>query len=268
MKVAVCVIVKNENLYIREWIEYNKKLGFANIILYDNNDSEGGEDILPVIQEYIDSGFIIYHYFKDKKVCQAEAYNECYKKYKDKYEWIAFIDADEFFYINDKDINSLLSNKRYNGKNVIKIAWRVYGDNDHLHYEAGPVLKRFTTSPHITISHFAPNYKVILRNNIDRVCFTGPHFIVSTPDLVACNSLGTMLNNGTSIVINEFSNIYIKHIWCKSTEEFIKKIKRGYPDQIHNADTIKWQVTTYLMLNRATEEKIKMFKEAFPDVKL
>lgn len=268
MKVAVCVIVKNENLYIREWVDYYKKLGFAKVILYDNNDSVGGEDILPVIQDYIDSKFLIYNYYKDKKVCQATAYNECYRKYKDTYEWIAFLDTDEFLYINAKNINELLSNKCYNGKNAIKLAWRIYGDNEQLHYSPEPVLKRFTVSPHINITHFAPNYKMILRNNISYVCFTGPHFITTVPDLVVCDSFGKILNNGTSIVANEFSNIYIKHIWCKSTEEFLKKISRGYPDQIVNEKVLKWQLKTYFMLNTPTEEKIKMVRDLFPNLEV
>ena len=41
MKTALCAIAKNENLYIREWVEYYMKLGFSNIILYDNNNING-----------------------------------------------------------------------------------------------------------------------------------------------------------------------------------------------------------------------------------
>ena len=66
MKVAICIEIKNENRYIREWLEYHKKLGFDNIILYDNNDSNG-EDVFDVIGEDIRSGFVIYENIKDKK---------------------------------------------------------------------------------------------------------------------------------------------------------------------------------------------------------
>lgn len=39
--VALCVIAKNENLYINEFITYYKKLGIRKIFLYDNNDKYG-----------------------------------------------------------------------------------------------------------------------------------------------------------------------------------------------------------------------------------
>ena len=57
MKIALCAIAKNENLYIREWVEYYMKLGFSNIILYDNNNING-ECFEEVINDYIESGFV------------------------------------------------------------------------------------------------------------------------------------------------------------------------------------------------------------------
>ena len=37
-KICLCSIGKNENLYIEEFINYYKKLGYNKIFLYDNND--------------------------------------------------------------------------------------------------------------------------------------------------------------------------------------------------------------------------------------
>ena len=41
MKTALCAIAKNENLYIREWVEHYKNIGVSKIFLYDNNDING-----------------------------------------------------------------------------------------------------------------------------------------------------------------------------------------------------------------------------------
>ena len=57
-KVLLCCIAKLENLYIKEFVEYYKKLGFDNICLYDNND-EDGEHFEDVINDYIESGYVI-----------------------------------------------------------------------------------------------------------------------------------------------------------------------------------------------------------------
>lgn len=52
IKVCLCVIAKNENLYVREFVEYYKKIGYNNIFLYDNND-KNGEHFEEVINDYI-----------------------------------------------------------------------------------------------------------------------------------------------------------------------------------------------------------------------
>lgn len=36
MKVNLVAVAKNESRYIQEWCEYNQKLGFNEIIIYDN----------------------------------------------------------------------------------------------------------------------------------------------------------------------------------------------------------------------------------------
>ena len=48
LKVCLCSIGKTENLYVQEYVEYYRKLGYDKIFLYDNNDKneEAFQDIL------------------------------------------------------------------------------------------------------------------------------------------------------------------------------------------------------------------------------
>ena len=41
IKICLCVIAKNENKYLREFVEYYKTIGYNKIFLYDNNDIFG-----------------------------------------------------------------------------------------------------------------------------------------------------------------------------------------------------------------------------------
>ena len=41
IKTAICVIIKQENRYIQEFVDYYKKLNINKIFLYDNNDING-----------------------------------------------------------------------------------------------------------------------------------------------------------------------------------------------------------------------------------
>ena len=39
LEIWICAVAKMEELYIREWIIWNKKIGITRIIIGDNNDS-------------------------------------------------------------------------------------------------------------------------------------------------------------------------------------------------------------------------------------
>ena len=52
IKTAICLIAKQENRYINEFVEYYRKLGINKIFLYDNNDING-EKFEEVLSKYI-----------------------------------------------------------------------------------------------------------------------------------------------------------------------------------------------------------------------
>ena len=57
IKICICTVGKNENRYIREYLEYYKNYGIDKIFLYDNNNIDG-EKFQEVINEYITKNFV------------------------------------------------------------------------------------------------------------------------------------------------------------------------------------------------------------------
>ena len=55
--ICLCVIGKEENLYVEEYISHYKMLGFNHIFIYDNNDING-EKFEDVIKDEIKNGFV------------------------------------------------------------------------------------------------------------------------------------------------------------------------------------------------------------------
>ena len=145
MKFGVCAIIKNENLYLREWVEHYINLGFDKIILYDNNEPNGEYPGL-VIQDYIDNGYvdvINYRYilgytnnFSFSLSPQISAYNDCLEKYKNDLDWIAFFDVDEFLeLIKVKNIHQQFEDVDYSKFNCVVLFWRFYGSPDTIYYD-------------------------------------------------------------------------------------------------------------------------------------
>ena len=56
-KVCLCAVAKEENKYIREFVEHYKNYDIDKIYIFDNNDRKG-EKFEDVIYDYIKSGFV------------------------------------------------------------------------------------------------------------------------------------------------------------------------------------------------------------------
>lgn len=72
-KSAVCMIVKNEEYRIKEWICYHKALGFDSIIIFDNNSTDRTRNEIEKISRFMD---VRYHAWENKEYFyQIDAYN-------------------------------------------------------------------------------------------------------------------------------------------------------------------------------------------------
>ena len=99
-KTSICVVVKQENRYIKEFINYYRKLKINKIFLYDNNDLNG-EYLEDILFKYIKYNFVEIINYRGKYKPQKKAYNDCYVNNNKDYNWMAFYDADEYLYIDN-----------------------------------------------------------------------------------------------------------------------------------------------------------------------
>ena len=147
MKVAVCCIACQENAYIREWIEHYKNLGVDTIFLYDNNKSwEANEYFEDVINDYIESGFVIKIDQRDIvfQDFQSTMYNHCYDTHKNEYDWFCFFDCDEFLELKKiNNIKDFLGQEKFNDFQIVKINWLSFNDNGNIYRTEGKLVDRF-----------------------------------------------------------------------------------------------------------------------------
>ena len=221
--VCICSIGKKENLYIKEFIDYYLLLGVKKIIIYDNNDinDENFDEIIK--DQYLKQVDIID--VRGMTSIQIPIYNYCYQNNYDNYDWIGFIDFDEYLYINNSEnINLYLSNKRFTQCELIFFNWMIYNDNDILKFENRPLRERFKKS-----KQFYTQGKSFVRGGIKKLLI--PYSIIPGINIYSfCNSKGekifpnTFLNN--KIEISPMA--YIKHYYTKTVEEFCNKINKGH----------------------------------------
>ena len=129
-KICICTLAKQENLYIREYLEHYKNYGVNKIYLYDNNDIDG-EKLEDVIDDYIKNGFVELSNWRGKKGMLLYILNDCYKKYKDNYDWIMFSEIDEFIHLynNYSKVQSFFDEPKFNNCSIVYLNLVCHTDN-------------------------------------------------------------------------------------------------------------------------------------------
>ena len=269
MKVAICAVIRLENRYLQDFVNHYKKIGFDKIILCDNNfDNE--ENLLDVISNEVNEGFIDILNYKNRKEFQGYAYNDVIQLYKNEYDWIAFFDIDEYLILlKDNNIKDYIN--RFNSNiDSIYFNWKVFDDNNLIYYENKPLYIRFTTpianDITFTAAPIPENYHlkvmVNVKNNPNAKFTLNPHFII--------NSKNAIYEDGTKKA-NDF-NYYNKptykyaqlnHYMTKTIEEYCWKVKRGRAD-INNLKYNKEFINKHFFkINKRTKEKENYINSLF-----
>ena len=268
MKSLICCIEKQENLYLRDFVEYYKKIGADNIVLYDNNDING-EYPQQVIGDYIASGFVIYKDARGKHRFQLDAYSQCYDEYKKDYDWIGFFDIDEYIEIREgKKLNEFLSNERYSESDAILLYWLIFGDSGYLHYENKPVYERFLQ--YQEPSETANTFKIFLRGRegayiqfLDANRFQWTVRYGERPFNVT-DTEGNVITGGREYQSFNYNIAFIKHYNTLSIEEFLYRRfgRRAYADRNSNFNK-ETVMNIFYSINEMTDEKKKIIDDFF-----
>ena len=256
MNVAIIAIAKNEQLYIKEWLDYHLKLGFDKIIVADNDDT--------LLLSPFASERVIIEDYRHFNPVQARAYSELYKKYQKVYDWILFMDIDEYMVLEkDKDIKTFLQRFNRSEIDTIRLTGRHYTDNNDLDVIDGDysTFNRFT---------------VPIKTDKDRFCKS---FINTKIDLGIRKILGHGIYDRTLNAVNAkgekcgtdrmldkavYEVAWYNHYRTRTIGEYIRqKYARGGAN--HNPLRYRnWKVY-FSVTNELTPEKIeyaeKLIKE-------
>lgn len=232
-KYMVIACAKNENDYIREWIEHYKKLDFDKIIICDNNDDES---LIDVIDDYVNSGFVEIFNCRGLGSFQVQLYSMFCRE--GNYKWCGYFDCDEFLELNIYDSIKEYLNTKPNDI-CISFNWLMFGSNEKLFKEDGLVQDRFKY-PVSPISLYTENcfIKSLVRGGdfFKNGCwFNGSHIPLTEPMYV--HNIGGYFNTDSEshqVLPPRYKEGYIKHYYTKSFEEWSKKAQRGWPDGTEN----------------------------------
>ncbi len=241
MKSAVCLIVKNEARDIAEWIAYHAIAGFDSLIIFDNQSDDGTAGVLREAARHVD---VRYHHWENMSAqSQTLAYEAACEAYKLEFDWIAFIDSDEFFVTaDDEPVNRFLA--RFEGWSAIALNWAVYGANGHEDFPRNLVIEAFTrrAEPDFFPAH---HVKSVIRPRLAVSC-PNPHYFHMREDIDGhyCDAHGRYMLwhrapespdgvlRGVSRAAPDYSAARVNHYFTRSRAHWLAKLKRGYPSDV------------------------------------
>lgn len=214
---SLVIIVKDEDAYLQEFIEYYKLLGVDHFYFYDNDSAHPVDRLL---RKYRNE--VTVHRIRGKAK-QMHAYNHYLKTYGRNSRWAGFIDLDEF--IVPKNTYSLAEFlQAYEYADGLGINWALFGHNYHERRPDGLVTENYTRreeKQNIHIKSIVNPRKMRHAGN--------PHYMILKEGAryvdVKHNPVTSAFNEPYTLDVAQ-----INHYFTKSAEEFIKKAQRGRAD--------------------------------------
>lgn len=215
---AVVLLIKDENRYLAEWLDWHLDAGLEHIYLYDNGSKEKVTDVVEGYPEEIREKITVIDWGKDYDNIQEEAYNHFLSNYQKEVKWVIFLDSDEFLRIeSDQKLNEILAGLE--DYTEIYGALEEYNANGAVEYSAEPVRERFTITTEVSQGIYHKNF--IQANRVDSMI---RHYAFYDP-------------KRHQEYKNENQNqdlFVIEHYYTKSWEEWKEKIlERGACDPVY-----------------------------------
>lgn len=219
---ALCCIVKDENTYLEEWIQYHQKIGVEHFYIYDNDSRIPVKETLA----HLPATLVTVISFGGP-AAQLPAYQACLDAHGKEAQWIGFIDTDEFVVPKTTtQLPQLL--KQYEAFGGLGINWIVFGSSGHKTRPQGLQTQNFLLHS-AAQTDINRHIKSIVQPRYVKSAGNDPHHFSYKPLKYAVNPLKAKVKDPR--MPNETTIVQLNHYYLRSEEEFRAKINRGFADQ-------------------------------------
>ena len=250
-ELAVCAIFRDEAPFLSEWLAFHRAIGVTHFYLYNN---ESTDNFQRVLDPWRQNGFVTLIDWPGK-VQQSSAYEHCVRAARLSFEWIAFIDVDEFLFSPRAiDIRPIL--RQYRDLPGLVVWEAFFGSAGHTRRPSAPVTftyrKRAAVSKQTTVKTIA-NPRFVYKVGVHEFKFWGAD---------ACDTSRQPVAAKTGPVID---TLRINHYWSRSLEDLNTKISRGDASTFDNRD-VSWHYNFEQSLNAEMDETILPIARAVPEI--
>jgi len=172
--VVIVAMAKSEGQFLKEWVAHHKWIGVDHIVLYDDTPKGEKGAALPLLQEYVDTGFVEVHdatkwddrsflfnsditveqrvysaweqqfYFDKQQKMQIETWRRYQRMASpDHHIWLAQVDLDEMYNPKKGSLRELLQRVRMEGARSVRVTKLEFGPTGHLNPPEGDLRRNY-----------------------------------------------------------------------------------------------------------------------------
>lgn len=262
---------KNEEPYLKEWLDFHLLVGVEHFYLFDNNSNDNYKNIL---EPYRKKGLVTLH-TSDKNPIKPISYEFTLKNYVKESRWIGFIDCDEFVVPSKKeDLKEILQEfESYPG---VCANWKMFGSNNLEKTPNGLVLQNYYMRQDENNKKTAQYHVKSFINPIKTIPkYINPHYFIydpfsSFPKIpAAVNENHKTIDGSTSCELDiddgcrlafsqevSYEKFSVHHYWCRSKEEFMnRKMQKPRDDNGLQRKDAEKEFLEYNSISNVIEDK-------------
>lgn len=226
VRIAIVLIVKNEVSEILSWLAWHFSLGCTTVFAFDDSSTDGTLEVLQAAAKHYDVQVSSLAESDDFFVVRQQAcYEQVLRSEADNYDWIGFLDADEYVYLENCDTLAELLGQRTDA-DAVGFSWCNYGSSGHLRPPPRPSpFSYFYHSPADCID--SRHIKSFVRPKAVENRFIDVHrFAVSDDRYTLPDGEKIVWHNSGGVVDNEctWREGRILHFKLRSLSHFVKRV--------------------------------------------
>lgn len=223
-EVALCLIIRDENEYLKEWLDWHIKAGVQHFYIYDHGSKTPVAQFIKTLGKRRSAKITVVDWSGSHKDAQPEAYNHCLNAAKGVCRWLGFIDTDEQVSVKtgEKLTEFLKGYEDYAG---LFVNWVTFNAGGRVKKTDEPLRERFRQITHgdswadtVGKVFVQPDFmkEMYIHNGEPQ---TGFDIVDENKTVVPKYSL-TLCNPSHEL-------ISVDHFYTKSYEEWVEKMNRG-----------------------------------------
>ncbi|CAK7193411.1 hypothetical protein COMNV_01626 [Commensalibacter sp. Nvir] len=223
--VAVALFVRNEFSDISGWISWYFALGVKTLFIFDDHSTDGTWEILQAATKCYDIRLFRTDPIQESwfYLRQRDSFLKAVELCKGYYDWLAFLDADEYLYLKHFDtLPEFLD--QFKDADAVAFNWRIYGHGHTVLRPKKAVVESF-------LRHSLPTFganeliKSFFRPENHTGKYITPHWIEDIDPNRYFKPNNTKVTRIGSSQDVDWSDAFVMHYICRSMEHFTQRVK-------------------------------------------